>query len=134
MPPPTGQHLGALEIEVSGDADRCVVLLRGDLDLRTADELRGALHEYMAGGARLVVIDLAELDFLAVAGLRVFMDAHEVLDGCGARLVLARAQRSALRILLLTGLDEILAVEGAAERSLSRRVELDDVVAVRRVG
>lgn len=98
-------------IEVSGDADRRDVLLRGELDLCSADELRNTLHECAARGTRLVVIDLAELNFMAVVGLHVFMDAHEVLDGSGARLVLTGANRFALRILRLTGLDAVLTVE-----------------------
>lgn len=101
---------GALTIEVSGDAEHRDIRLRGDLDLCTAPRLRSTLHECAAMGTRLVVIDLAELRLLAVAGLHVLLDAHEVLGGSGARLLLARPQPHARRILRLAGVDTVLTI------------------------
>jgi anti-sigma B factor antagonist len=120
-------HPGTLDIEVSGDGDCYNVLLRGDLDLCTAHELRSALEGCATTGTRLVVIDLAGLGFLAAAGLHVFIDAQKVLDKCGARLVLTRVPPYAMRILRLADLQDLLAVELHTDQRATRaRIDLRD--------
>lgn len=108
---PAGRPRTTLDIEVVGDTDRRDIALRGDLDICTVDQLRSALHECAALGTRLVVLDLTAVGFLAVAGLHVFVDAHEVLHTCGARLVLTGASPMARRVLRITELDLVLNID-----------------------
>lgn len=100
-----------LTVRIFGDLHRCDVESSGELDLCTVDQLRDALQGCAAIGTRLIVLDLTELGFLSVAGLDVFVDAHEVLAALGGRLVLTGTSRAAQRILALTGLDAVLDVE-----------------------
>ncbi|MGI9000979.1 MAG: STAS domain-containing protein [Pseudonocardia sp.] len=100
-----------LDIDIVGDNGRCVVQLRGELDLSSADQLREALHRLCCDGHRLVVVDLAALQFLAVVGLAVLVEAHQNLHAAGSRLVLIHPASIILRVLTITGLDAVLAVE-----------------------
>ena len=107
---PTDQQSTLLQIEVSGDGIRQDVVLRGELDLSTADYLRDVLRESTAMGARFIVVHMAALDFLSVAGLNVFVNAHASLSLSGGRLVLVQPNRCALRLLQVLQLDELLTV------------------------
>ena len=105
-----GQQSPLLQIDVSGDGVRQDVVLRGDLDLSTADHLQNVLHECVTRGARLTVVHMTALDFLSVAGLNVFVDAHTRLSLSGGRLVLTQPNRCALRLLQVSQLDEIITI------------------------
>lgn len=100
------------DLDIVGDNGRCVVQLRGELDLSSADQLRGTLRRLCCDGHRLVVVDLAALQFLAVVGLEVLVEAHQSLHAAGGRLVLIHPASITLRVLEITGLDAVLAVEG----------------------
>ena len=92
------------------DACRNVVL-SGDLDISTTDQLRAALHQPAVLGPRLVVIDMAAVSFVAVAGLTALMDAQTAYAVGGTRMRLRHISRSTRRILQLTGLDNAFDIE-----------------------
>ena len=55
------------------------VKLTGSLDTSTAPELERQLAPVLAGGAKDVVFDLAQLKFVSSAGLRVFATTRKQL-------------------------------------------------------
>ena len=55
------------------------VKLTGSLDTATAPELERQLAPVLAGGAKDVVFDLAQLKFVSSAGLRVFATTRKQL-------------------------------------------------------
>ncbi|GAA3249992.1 hypothetical protein GCM10017691_61470 [Pseudonocardia petroleophila] len=112
---PSSQRRCLFDVAASGVDGRFDVVPAGELDAACADRFRGVLHECAAAGAALVVVDLAGLRLLSAAGVAVLVDAREVLDACGARLVLTRATRAATRVLRLTGLDVLLGDPGDAD-------------------
>ena len=89
------------------------IVLAGDLDPSTAPALEAAVEELVADGAvEQVVLDLGGLAFIDSSGLRVFVTARGALDGRGASLSLANPSDNTRRLLDITGLGEIIAVEG----------------------
>jgi anti-sigma B factor antagonist len=61
------------------------VKLTGSLDTVTAPDLERQLAPVLAGGAKLVVFDLAQLKFISSAGLRVFSSARKTLKERGGQ-------------------------------------------------
>lgn len=98
-------------VHISKATVRCEVRLRGTLDVTTAHRLRAALAELIHAGYRDVVLDLAELDFLAAAGLGVLIDSHTALQAAGGGLTLSNLPRTVQRVLSITELDKTLTVE-----------------------
>jgi anti-sigma B factor antagonist len=85
-----------------------VLLLRGELDISTADELRRALSEALSVDPK-VVVDMAGVSFIDASGLRVVLDAAESLDGARP-LTLIDAPRVAW-MLTVVGLSDLPSIE-----------------------
>lgn len=100
-----------LRMTISKDTVRCEVRLRGTLDVTTSHHLRAALDELIRAGYPEVVLDLAELDFVAAAGLEVLIHFHNALQTAGGGLTLTNLPRIVERVLVITELDKRLTVE-----------------------
>lgn len=75
----------------------------GRLDSATSTDLEGLLVERLDGGCTGIVIDLAELDYISSAGLRVILMVGKRLRGAGGRLVLARMRDSVRDLFEMSG-------------------------------
>jgi anti-sigma B factor antagonist len=61
------------------------VKLAGSLDMATSPELERDLAPVLAGGAKDLVFDLAQLKFISSAGLRVFSATRKTLKERGGQ-------------------------------------------------
>jgi anti-anti-sigma factor len=86
------------QVEFDGDGI-ATVLVRGELDLASSSELERVLTEVVDKGAKRVVVDLAAVELLALAGLRVFDVIGQRLAFADGRLRLSRARPSVARTL-----------------------------------
>ena len=85
--------------------DAAWVHVAGELDIATVPRLEQVLR---ASHARLVVVDLRELDFMDCSGVRTLLDASVSARREGRRLVLVRGIPHVDRLFVLTGTtDEI---------------------------
>jgi anti-anti-sigma factor len=109
------------------DGDAYVVVLEGELDLATMEGVERELERVGGTDARLIVVDLRELDFMDCSGLRVVRAAHQRE---GERLVVVRGPDHVQRVFEISGLatvlpfvDEPPRVDGAKrfERDAMRR-------------
>lgn len=107
-------------VEVCSGAARSWVTLTGELDLASAPHLQQVLDQLCRDDLPEVVLDLSGLNFLSVVGLGVFLRADDQLRAAGGRLILHRPGRLARRILAITQLDTVLAIQPATVRSLDR--------------
>ncbi len=103
-----GEH--ALELTTSEADDAVVIAVAGELDPHTAPDLEGMIDARSTAGAT-IVLDLGDLRFIDSSGLRVIIAAHKALEERGGRLVIRRPTETAVRLLAITGLDEVLHVE-----------------------
>jgi anti-anti-sigma factor len=85
-----------------GEADVSLVL-RGELDLSTVEQLEREVSSRVDGRPDLVVVDLRELTFLDSTGLRLMLRLHGHLQSTGGRLVLVEGPRRVQRVFELTG-------------------------------
>jgi anti-anti-sigma factor len=83
-----------------------VLRVRGELDMASAEQLRGALTDALANDPA-VVIDLRDVPFIDLSGVRVILRAAQSRNGDGP-LRLVNARRVAW-LLELVGLDEAAA-------------------------
>lgn len=86
----------------------------GDLDLAGSPELELALRDATAS-ARLVVLDLSELTFIDLVGMRTVVDASVRALCDGRRLILAFVPAHAQRLFALAGVSEAVEMIDLAE-------------------
>jgi len=84
-----------IQIKQSPDAansDKVTVELAGSLDTATAPELERQLAPILDTPVVLLVFDLAALEFISSAGLRVFSNARKRLKELGGQAAFVRMQ------------------------------------------
>ena len=96
--------IGAFDVVVSFGAESVVIRPRGELDLATSDRLAATLQSTDEAAA-VIVVDLSELNFIDASGLRVLIEAKQML---GDRLTLLPGPASVQRLFALTRTDGVL--------------------------
>lgn len=107
-----------IETEQEGDGV-VVVVVRGEVDIRTAPELRDCLSQVVEGGAQQVVLDLSDVDFLDSTALSVMVGAHKRLSKAGSALLVVAATEAVQRVLAVTGLGRVFSVHESRADALS---------------
>jgi anti-sigma B factor antagonist len=88
---------------------RAVLSVGGELDISTADDLRAAI-ELTAARAFEVWVDLSDTPFMDSSGLHALAECRARLAESRRRLVLICPEGPVLRVLKLTGVDQMLEV------------------------
>lgn len=106
---PRARHPG-LRLRTTWPAPHAVlVTARGDLDSATAPDLARMVSDRLWATPERLVLDLSEVDFLGVAGVRVLVHAAMRAEQCGTELlVVTGANPMVRRALEVTGADERL--------------------------
>ena len=95
-----------------------VVHVAGEIDLRTAPELRERLAALLDDGADRVVVDLGQVHFLDSTALSVMVGAHRRLVLLGTVLHLAAGGVQVERVLTTTGLSRVFAVHDSVDEAV----------------
>ncbi|MBQ9491133.1 MAG: STAS domain-containing protein [Lachnospiraceae bacterium] len=98
-----------MKIEKKTDGTKLTVALQGRLDTMTAPELDKEFHESL-GGVTELVVDLAELEYVSSAGLRVLLSAQKVMNKQGS-MVVKNVNEQIMEVFEVTGFSDILTIE-----------------------
>ncbi len=95
------------ELRTSVSHGHVVVTLRGELDVTGAADVEAATTLLVVPGGFLI-IDMSALDFIDCGALRALLRVQELVWSTGGDMALAAPQRNARRLLVLTGMDEVV--------------------------
>src|SRR5262249_45349713 len=87
-----------------------VVTLPDEIDMASADRIRGDLQAAVTAGATTVVADMTATTFCDTSGIRALVLAHKHAAASGAELRLVVPSAAVLRIIGVLGLDSVLAI------------------------
>jgi anti-sigma B factor antagonist len=107
-----------VELKASVRDGFVVVVLRGDLDVTGAADAQAAIATLVAPGQTLI-IDISALDFMDCASLRALLRVQTLARRGGGDVVLAAPQPHVLRLLALTGRDEVFCVQVSLEAAVA---------------
>jgi anti-anti-sigma factor len=99
-----------LELRTEHDQGAPRLVVAGELDLASAEELEANLKELESSEPELLVLDLRELEFMDSTGLRTVIAADSRAKERGARLLVVRAPEEVDRVFRLTRMDQHLEV------------------------
>lgn len=107
-------------VETVRDEHHAVVSIVGELDAATAPGLRDELLTLAGHGVDRVVLDCRRLGFVDSFGLGVIVAAKKRLSQQGNALCLVASpeQRTLLRVLEITGLDEVLPIHATVAEAV----------------
>ena len=86
--------------------------LRGELDMSSANLLRRELESVERDHPHEILLDLAQLSFMDVSGLRAILDASRRGRRAGTKLVISNPMPHIIRLLELTAIDQSVPVRG----------------------
>ena len=98
-------RISPLRVDVRWDGVVATVTVAGELDMTTAPCLAERLAKVAAAHPERLVLDLASLVFVDVAGARALDRAHQALTA-ECPVILRRPRPSARKVFRLTGLME----------------------------
>ena len=96
-------------ITKSMNGTNLTVALESRLDTTTAPELENELKASL-GGITTLTLDLAKLDYISSAGLRVLLSAHKTMMKQGGMKVV-NANEMVMEVFDVTGFADILDIE-----------------------
>jgi len=104
-------EVAGLHVTASLDGDTATVVVNGEVDSACAGLLIEACDEQIAAGASAIRLDLAHTSFVDSSGLVVLLDVRAATSSAGVGLTLRRPSRAVRRVLELTELVSVFAVE-----------------------
>jgi anti-sigma B factor antagonist len=84
------------------------LVLRGEIDLAQVGAVEARLRAVEAERPDVLVLELSQVRFMDVSGLRLLLRAHERLRAAGGRLVVLAASPRVRRLLSVTGMADRL--------------------------
>jgi anti-anti-sigma factor len=100
---------GGFTAEVAQRDGHVVVIVRGEIDMVTAVQFRGALETAMAAGGRIEV-DLRDTTFMDSTGLAVLVSAHRELGPAHEPIVVREPPRLIRTLLDVSGVAALLEI------------------------
>jgi anti-sigma B factor antagonist len=104
--------LPPFEVARAGTSGEVRLALRGELDMYSSPVLERELSALSKQRWTRVVLDLAELSFMDVTGLRAILDAAREARREHRSLVIENPMPHIIRLLELTAIDQTLTVRG----------------------
>jgi anti-sigma B factor antagonist len=98
--------------EITQDAGRTVIHVRGEIDIATCERLRDAIEPFMAP-QQSIVLDLSEVQFMDSSMLNLLVQARGRLTADGGSLILRNPSPVARQLLSLGGLQDLLDADAA---------------------
>ena len=92
-----------MKIDVQVEGRAVVASVRGRVDTVTAREFEKGLSTALSREEKVLVLDLAGLEYISSAGLRVILSAAKTLRAGGGDIRLAAMQASVKKVFQISG-------------------------------
>ena len=115
----TGE-IPSMEITEQKSAGVVTLRLSGRLDTTTARAFEDKILGRIESGERHVVIDLAQLDYISSAGLRVIVLAGKRLSATNGKLVLCSLKDRVREVFDIAGFSAIFTIYGSHDDATRR--------------
>jgi anti-sigma B factor antagonist len=108
------------DVTESGHSKVPIVNARGEIDVSTSPELHDVLAGVISRRPELVIVNLSEVTFIDSTGLGVLVGTARDLRAKGGELRLVATQPHIIKLLELTGLDEMFDVLPDTKAAVTR--------------
>ena len=108
-----------MRIESEDRSKAVVVRVIGRMDAVSAPEFDQACAKIVSGGAKNIVVDLDQTDYISSAGLRSILAAGKTLKGQGGQLALCNLKGMVKEIFEISGFLAVFKVYPTAEEAIA---------------
>jgi stage II sporulation protein AA (anti-sigma F factor antagonist) len=106
-----------MDIVETRSGDVVTLALKGRVDGSSSSAFETRVLTHIDAGDRLLILDLAQLDYINSLGLRVFTLAAKRLKPLGGRIVLCALQPSIKQLFDIAGFSTIFAIAATREEA-----------------
>jgi anti-sigma B factor antagonist len=106
-------------VSVESEDSSYVVSVTGEVDVATAPDLRERLHEVIADGPVVLVVDLLGVTFIDSTALGVLIDALKRSEAIGAAMRIVVSEPRILKVFTITGLTDIFVIRVSREEAMA---------------
>ena len=99
-----------MEIIEEMQNDINIYRLIGRLDSNTSPGLEQKLFQAISAGAKNMVVDFKDIDYISSAGLRVILKAFKALQREDGRIILCSMQKYVREIFKMIGIDSFVPI------------------------
>jgi anti-anti-sigma factor len=107
-----------MDIREHRKADAVVLAVSGKLDATTAKTFEEKLLSQIESGERRFVINLAQLNYVSSAGLRVFLLAGKRLSNANGKIVLCSLQDPVREVFDIAEFSSIFSIYGSDDDAI----------------
>ena len=107
-----------MEIIEEMQNDINIYRLIGRLDSNTSPGLEQKLFQVISEGAKNMVVDFNDIDYISSAGLRVILKAFKALDRKDGRIMLCSMQDYVRQLFETTGIDAFVPILATMDDAL----------------
>jgi anti-sigma B factor antagonist len=100
-----------LRIEVADTTSPTIVVLAGEIDVATAGRVREVLIAVSNSGESNVVVDMTNVTFMDSTGLAALVGPLKRFRSMNGQIVLRSPSRSVKKVLEISGLTRVFAIE-----------------------
>ena len=109
-----------MEIRKQKTEKGLLVSVSGRLDAVTSPDFEKEMDGCLAGGEKVLVVDLLGLEYISSAGLRSILAITKKLKARNGKIVLASLQDMVKEVFEISGFSKILPVFSSKEEALSQ--------------
>lgn len=109
-----------MDMQETKTGNALVITFKGRLDSVTSPPTQDRLLALVERGESRLVLDLAQLDYVSSAGLRVFMLVAKKLKSLNGRVVLCGLQEPIREIFDIAGFSSLFPVTNTREEALQQ--------------
>ena len=99
-----------MEVRITQHGDEATVALTGRVDANAAPDLKSEI-DTIDPTVKTIVFDMAAMNYIASAGLRVLLATQKVQNAKQGMVILAHPQEAVVDILSATGFDSIFIIQ-----------------------
>jgi anti-sigma B factor antagonist len=114
---------GAREGLGYGAEDLLIIGIEGALDTNTSGQLESTFAEHLDRGARRIILELTEMEYVSSVGLRVFLSSLKRLRASEGRLVLSGLNEEVREIFDMAGFSPLFEITPSLDEARSRLVQ-----------
>ncbi len=103
--------------------DLQIIRPQGRLDSTSSPAVESQALGVIDGGARRLLIDFVELDYMSSAGLRMTLTVAKRMKAAGGRLAFCSLKPQIAEIFQISGVDAILDIHPSAEAATARLLD-----------
>ena len=105
-----------MEIRKEGDVSIAVMVPR--FDAYTANDVETVLRDLIANGAKKIVCDFSQTEYVASAGLRVLLAAAKSLQKSGGQILLVSMKPYVHEVFEISGFSQIFKIFASQKEAL----------------